>query len=123
MDVDASPSPARIPAALKGKGKVPPPPLTPQHPVITSPVAASPIKVSVVPKPFAQPSKTGTKGKPVTLYMPYKLAVASKPSATNETQAGVTPRMPESSYRWHAMGKDASASGKRKSNFCSTLIT
>ncbi|EKM74127.1 hypothetical protein AGABI1DRAFT_133604 [Agaricus bisporus var. burnettii JB137-S8] len=110
MDVDASPSPARIPAALKGKGKAPPPPPTPQHPFITSPVIASPIKVSAVPKPLAQPSKTGNKGKPVSSYMPYKLAVASKPSATNETLAGVTPRMPESGNRRQAMGRDASGS-------------
>ncbi|EKM73792.1 hypothetical protein AGABI1DRAFT_134083 [Agaricus bisporus var. burnettii JB137-S8] len=61
MDVDATPSPARIPAALKGKGKAPPPPPTPQHPITTSLVIASPIKVSAVPKPLAQPSKTGNK--------------------------------------------------------------
>ncbi|KAF7763809.1 hypothetical protein Agabi119p4_8346 [Agaricus bisporus var. burnettii] len=105
MDVDASPSPVRILAALKGKGKAPPPPPTPQHPITTSPVIASPIKVSAVPKPLGQPIKTG-KGKPVTSYMPYKLAVASKPSATNETLSGVTPHMPESGNHRHAMGKD-----------------
>ncbi|KAF7762584.1 hypothetical protein Agabi119p4_9177 [Agaricus bisporus var. burnettii] len=109
MDVDASPSPARIPAALKGKGKAPPPPPIPQHPTTISPVVASPIKVRAVPKPLGQPQKTG-KGKPVTSYMPYKLAVASKPSATNETRAGVTPRMPKSGSRRHAMGRDASGS-------------
>ncbi|EKM73720.1 hypothetical protein AGABI1DRAFT_96118, partial [Agaricus bisporus var. burnettii JB137-S8] len=42
--------------------------------------------------------------------MLYKLAVASKPSATNETRAGVTPRMPESGNRRQAMGRDASGS-------------
>ncbi|KAF7760453.1 hypothetical protein Agabi119p4_11129 [Agaricus bisporus var. burnettii] len=105
MEVDASPP--RIPAAAKGKKKATPPPPTPQHPVTTSPVIASPIKVSAVPKPLGQPSKAG-KGKPVSSYMPYKLAVASKPSATNETLAGVTPRMPESIFRWHAMGRDTS---------------
>ncbi|EKM73970.1 hypothetical protein AGABI1DRAFT_133803, partial [Agaricus bisporus var. burnettii JB137-S8] len=115
MDVDASPSPARIPAALKGKGKAPPPPPTPQHPITTSPVIASPIKVSAVPKPLGQPQKTG-KGKPVTSYMPYKLAVASKPSATNETLAGVTPRMPESGNRRQVMGKDASGSNAPSAN-------
>ncbi|EKM82911.1 hypothetical protein AGABI1DRAFT_125379 [Agaricus bisporus var. burnettii JB137-S8] len=109
MDVDASPSPARIPAALKGKGKAPPPPPTPQHPITTSLVIVSPIKVSAVPKLLGQPQKTG-KGKPVTSYMPYKLAVASKPSATNETRVGVTPHMPESGSRRHAMGRDASGS-------------
>ncbi|KAF7762549.1 hypothetical protein Agabi119p4_9142 [Agaricus bisporus var. burnettii] len=116
MDVDASPSPARIPAALKGKGKAPPPPPTPQHPTTTSPVVASPIKVSAVPKPLAQPTKTGNKGKPVTSYMPYKPAVASKPSATNEMRAGVTPRMPESGSRRQAMGKDASGSNAPSAN-------
>ncbi|EKM81892.1 hypothetical protein AGABI1DRAFT_126248 [Agaricus bisporus var. burnettii JB137-S8] len=110
MDVDASPSPVRILAALKGKGKAPIPPPTPQHPTTISPVVASPIKVSAVPKPLAQPTKTGNKGKPVTSYMPYKLAVASKPSATNKTRAGVTPCMPESGSRRHVMGKDASGS-------------
>ncbi|EKM74397.1 hypothetical protein AGABI1DRAFT_133309, partial [Agaricus bisporus var. burnettii JB137-S8] len=116
MDVDASPSPARIPAALKGKGKAPPPPPTPQHPITSSPVVASPIKVSAVPKPLVQPAKTGNKGKPVTSYMPYKLAVASKPSATEETRAGVTPRMPESGNRRQAMGKDASGSNAPSAN-------
>ncbi|KAF7776747.1 hypothetical protein Agabi119p4_5140 [Agaricus bisporus var. burnettii] len=115
MDVDASPSPARIPAALKGKGKAPPPPPTPQHPTTISPVIASPIKVSAVPKPLGQPQKTG-KGKPVTSYMPYKLAVASKPSATDETRAGVTPRMPESGNRRQAMGRDASGSNAPSAN-------
>ncbi|EKM75770.1 hypothetical protein AGABI1DRAFT_132001 [Agaricus bisporus var. burnettii JB137-S8] len=57
MEVDASPP--RIPAAAKGKKKATPPPPTPQHPDTTSPVFASPIKVSAVPKPFIQPSKTG----------------------------------------------------------------
>ncbi|EKM74169.1 hypothetical protein AGABI1DRAFT_133555 [Agaricus bisporus var. burnettii JB137-S8] len=108
MDVD--PSPPRIPAAAKGKGKAPPPPPTPQHPVTTSPVAASPIKISVVPKPLVQPSKTGQKGKPVTSYMPYKLSVVTKPTAINETLAGVTPRMPESGSSQQVMGKDASRS-------------
>ncbi|KAF7763792.1 hypothetical protein Agabi119p4_8329 [Agaricus bisporus var. burnettii] len=84
MDVDASPSPARIPAALKGKGKAPPPPPTPQHPITTSPVIASPIKVSAVPKPLAQPSKTGNKGKPVSSYMPGSNA----PSANAVAAAG-----------------------------------
>ncbi|KAF7773657.1 hypothetical protein Agabi119p4_5824 [Agaricus bisporus var. burnettii] len=110
MEVDASPSPVRIPAALKGKGKAPPPPPTPQNPIAISPVIASPIKVSAVPKPLAQPSKTGNKGKPVSSYMPYKLAVASKPSATNETRAGVTPCMPESGNHRQAMDRDASGS-------------
>ncbi|EKM73489.1 hypothetical protein AGABI1DRAFT_96260, partial [Agaricus bisporus var. burnettii JB137-S8] len=119
MEVDASPSPAssaRIPAALKGKGKAPPPPPTPQHPTTTSPVVASPIKISAVPKPFIYQLKAGQKGKPVTSYMPYKLAVDSKPSATNETRAGVTPRMPESGNRRHAMGKDASGSNTPSAN-------
>ncbi|KAF7773673.1 hypothetical protein Agabi119p4_5840 [Agaricus bisporus var. burnettii] len=116
MDVDASPSPARIPAALNGKGKAPPPPPTPQNPIAISPVIASPIKVSAVPKPLAQPSKTGNKGKPVSSYMPYKLAVASKLSATNETLAGVTPRMPESGNHRHVMGKDASGSNAPSAN-------
>ncbi|KAF7773654.1 hypothetical protein Agabi119p4_5821 [Agaricus bisporus var. burnettii] len=116
MDVDASPSPARIPAALKGKGKAPPPPPTPQHPTTTSPVVASPIKISAVPKPFIHQLKAGQKGKPVTSYMPYKLAVVSKPSATNETRAGVTPRMPESGNRRQAMGKDASGSNAPSAN-------
>ncbi|EKM74085.1 hypothetical protein AGABI1DRAFT_95882 [Agaricus bisporus var. burnettii JB137-S8] len=115
MDVDAS-SPARIPAALKGKGKAPPPPPSPQHPTTTSPVVASPIKISAVPKPFIHQLKAGQKGKPVTSYMPYKLAVDSKPSATNETRAGVTPRMPESGNRRQAMGKDASGSNAPSAN-------
>ncbi|KAF7776738.1 hypothetical protein Agabi119p4_5131 [Agaricus bisporus var. burnettii] len=108
MEVDASPP--RIPAAAKGKKKATPPPPTPQHPDTTSPVFASPIKVSAVPKPFIQPSKTGKQGKPVTSYMPYKLSVATKPTALNETLAGVTPRMPESGSSRHAMGRDASGS-------------
>ncbi|EKM73705.1 hypothetical protein AGABI1DRAFT_96128, partial [Agaricus bisporus var. burnettii JB137-S8] len=97
MEVDASPSPVRIPAALKGKGKAPPPPPTPQNPIAISPVIASPIKVSAVPKPLAQPSKTGNK-------------------ATNETRVGVTPCMPESGNRRHAMGKDASGSNAPSAN-------
>ncbi|KAF7762577.1 hypothetical protein Agabi119p4_9170 [Agaricus bisporus var. burnettii] len=116
MEVDASPSPARIPAALKGKGKAPPPPPTPQHPTTTSPVVASPIKISAVPKPFIHQLKAGQKGKPVTSYMPYKLAVDSKPSATNEMRAGVTSRMPESGNGRHAMGKDASGSNAPSAN-------
>ncbi|EKM81905.1 hypothetical protein AGABI1DRAFT_126263 [Agaricus bisporus var. burnettii JB137-S8] len=116
MDVDASPSPARIPAALKCKGKAPPPPPTPQHPITTSPVVASPIKISAVPKPFIHQLKAGQKGKPVTSYMPYKLVVDSKPSATNETRAGVTPRMPESGNRRQAMGRDASGSNAPSAN-------
>ncbi|KAF7779120.1 hypothetical protein Agabi119p4_3465 [Agaricus bisporus var. burnettii] len=48
--------------------------------------------------------------------MPYKLVVDSKPSATNETRAGVTPRMPESGFRRHAMGKDASGSNAPSAN-------
>ncbi|KAF7783097.1 hypothetical protein Agabi119p4_2473 [Agaricus bisporus var. burnettii] len=120
MEVDASPSPARIPAALKGKGKAPPPPPTPQHPTTISPVVASPIKISAVPKPFIHQLKAGQKGKPVTSYMPYKLAVDSKPSATNETRAGVTPRMPESGNRRQAMGKDASGSNAPSANAVTT---
>ncbi|XP_006458386.1 hypothetical protein AGABI2DRAFT_141244 [Agaricus bisporus var. bisporus H97] len=57
MEVNVSPP--RIPAAAKGKKKATPPPPTPQHPVTTLPVAALPIKISAVPKPFVQPSKTG----------------------------------------------------------------
>ncbi|EKM74399.1 hypothetical protein AGABI1DRAFT_133312 [Agaricus bisporus var. burnettii JB137-S8] len=116
MDVDASPSPARIPAALKGKGKAPPPPPTPQHLTTISPVVASPIKISAVPKPFIHQLKAGQKGKPVTSYMPYKLAVDSKPPATNETRAGVTPRMPETGSRRHAVGRDASGSNAPSAN-------
>ncbi|XP_006459852.1 hypothetical protein AGABI2DRAFT_116799 [Agaricus bisporus var. bisporus H97] len=46
MEVDVSPP--RIPAAAKGKKKATPPPPTPQHPGTTSPVFASPIKISAV---------------------------------------------------------------------------
>ncbi|XP_006462023.1 hypothetical protein AGABI2DRAFT_118872 [Agaricus bisporus var. bisporus H97] len=108
MEVDASPP--RIPAATKGKKKASPIPPTPQHLVTTSPVIASPIKISVVPKPLVQPSKTGKQGKPVTSYMPIKLSVVTKPTATNETLAGVTPRMPESGSSQQAKGRDASGS-------------
>ncbi|EKM74565.1 hypothetical protein AGABI1DRAFT_133108 [Agaricus bisporus var. burnettii JB137-S8] len=102
--------PSQDPGCPQGKGKAPPPPPTPQHPITTSPVIASPIKVSAVPKPLAQPSKTGPKGKPVTSYMPIKLSVATKPTDTKETQTGVTPRIPESGYRRQAMGRAASGS-------------
>ncbi|XP_006463904.1 hypothetical protein AGABI2DRAFT_120697 [Agaricus bisporus var. bisporus H97] len=108
MEVDTSPP--RIPAAAKGKKKASPIPPTPQHPGTTSPVIASPIKISAVPKPLVQPSKTGKQGKPVTSYMPIKLSVVTKPTATNETLAGVTPRMPESGFCRQGMGKDASGS-------------
>ncbi|KAF7777775.1 hypothetical protein Agabi119p4_3847 [Agaricus bisporus var. burnettii] len=108
MEVDASPP--RIPTAAKGKKKASPPPPTPQHPVTTSPVIASPIKISAVPKPLVQPSKTGKQGKPVTSYMPIKLLVVTKLTATNETLAGVTPRMPESGFSQQAKGRDASGS-------------
>ncbi|KAF7768486.1 hypothetical protein Agabi119p4_7729 [Agaricus bisporus var. burnettii] len=92
MEVDASPP--RIPAAAKGKKKATPPPPTPQHLDTTSPVFTSPIKISAVPKPLVQPSKTGKQGKPITSYMPYKLSVVTKPTVLNETLAGVTPRPP-----------------------------
>ncbi|XP_006456079.1 hypothetical protein AGABI2DRAFT_121980 [Agaricus bisporus var. bisporus H97] len=108
MEVDVSPP--RIPAAAKGKKKATPPPPTPQHPVTTSPVAMSPIKISTVPKPLVQLSKTGNQGKPVTSYMPYKLSVVTKPTASKETLAGVTPRMPESGSSRQVMGRDASGS-------------
>ncbi|XP_006458391.1 hypothetical protein AGABI2DRAFT_115420 [Agaricus bisporus var. bisporus H97] len=108
MEVDASPP--RIPAAAKGKKKASPLPPTPQHPATTSPVIASPIKISAVPKPLVQPTKTGKQGKPVTSYMPIKLSVVTKLTATNETLAGVTPRMPESGSSRQAKGRDASGS-------------
>ncbi|KAF7761837.1 hypothetical protein Agabi119p4_9829 [Agaricus bisporus var. burnettii] len=93
MEVDVSPP--RIPAAAKGKKKASPLPPTPQHLVTTSPVIASPIKISAVHKPLVQLSKTGQQGQPVSSYMPYKLSVVTKPTAINETLAGVTPRPPE----------------------------
>ncbi|XP_006463074.1 hypothetical protein AGABI2DRAFT_119893 [Agaricus bisporus var. bisporus H97] len=108
MEVDASPP--RITASAKGKKKASPLPPTPQHPVTTSPVIASPIKISVAPKPLVQPSKTGKQGKPVTSYMPIKLLVVTKPTVTNKTLAGVTPRMPESGSSRQAKGRDASGS-------------
>ncbi|EKM73857.1 hypothetical protein AGABI1DRAFT_96036, partial [Agaricus bisporus var. burnettii JB137-S8] len=95
MEVDASPP--RISATAKGKKKATPPPPTPQHPDIISPVFASPIKVSAVPKPLIQPSKTGKQ-------------------ALNETLAGVTPRMPVSGSSRHAMGRDASGSNAPSAN-------
>ncbi|KAF7759977.1 hypothetical protein Agabi119p4_11672 [Agaricus bisporus var. burnettii] len=42
--------------------------------------------------------------------MPYKLSVVTKPTAINETLAGVMPRMPESGYSRQAKGRDASGS-------------
>ncbi|XP_006462025.1 hypothetical protein AGABI2DRAFT_143732 [Agaricus bisporus var. bisporus H97] len=55
------------------------------------PVIASPIKISAVPKPLVQPSKTSKQ-------------------ATNETLVGVTPCMPESGSSQQAKGRDASGS-------------
>ncbi|XP_006462024.1 hypothetical protein AGABI2DRAFT_118874 [Agaricus bisporus var. bisporus H97] len=85
MEVDASPP--RITASAKGKKKASSLPPTPQHPITTSPVIASPIRISAVPKPLVQPSKTGKQGKPVTSYMPIKLSVVTKPTASKETLA------------------------------------
>ncbi|KAF7779141.1 hypothetical protein Agabi119p4_3486 [Agaricus bisporus var. burnettii] len=122
MDVDTSPSLARIPVALKGKGKAPPPPPTPQHPITTSPVVTSPIKISAVPKPFIHQLKAGQKGKPVSSYMPYKLVnppmssknAPGKSGAFNTAEQGSRPGPPPVPF--HSKPSASRGSAEAKNN-------